>query len=235
MISIIIPVLNEVRHGYLQRIFDALEKQNGEFEVIVVDSGSEDQTLELCQRASQIIQTTPCNRATRMNRGAEAARGDILLFHHPRSVLPEGALDSIRNTLENAEIVGGGFTHSFDHSKLSLNMKYTSWHSNKVRGKRGIIYLDHCLFVKKNIFEDIGGFEDVDIFEDTLFPMEMRKRGKLLILPEKVKTSAARFLKRGVYKQAFLNQLLKLGFHCGVSPKKLNQWYEGKDPYNVSS
>lgn len=234
MISIIIPVLNEVRHQYLERIFDALEQQEGDFEVIVVDSGSTDETLSLCQRADQIIQVPSCNRAMRMNTGAEAAQGDILLFHHPRSVLPSGALQSLHKALQDEKLVGGGFTHSFDYPKWNPLMAYTSWHSNKIRGRRGVIYLDHCLFVRKPVFEDIGGFDNIDIFEDTVFPLEMRKRGRSIILPEKIKTSPVRFLKRGMLKQVLVNQLLKVGFLCGISPQRLNQWYEGKEPYNVS-
>ncbi len=233
MISVIIPVLNEVRHQYLERIFDALELQDGDFEVIVVDSGSSDETLSFCQRATKIIKSPPCNRAVRMNLGAKAARGDILLFHHPRSILAENAISVIREALVDPKIVGGAFTHSFDHPKWHWLMAYTSWHSNTIRAKFGIIYLDHCLFVRRSTFEEIGGFPNIDIFEDTVFPKEMNKKGKTVILPQKIKTSPVRFLKRGLFKQSLLNQLLKIGFSIGISPNKLNQWYEGKDPYNV--
>ena len=234
MISIVLPTLNEVRHGYLERVLEAIKGQEGDFELIVSDSNSSDDTKAICESfADQFVDAGNCNRAMRMNRGAEAARGDILLFHHPVSILPADALKAITRALEDPEIVGGGFTHSFDHPQWQWNLAYTSWHSNKVRSKRGIIYLDHCLFVCKSVFQDIGGFPDIDIFEDTVFSLKMKKRGKLIILSEKIITSPRRFTQKGILIHLLKNQLMKLGFRCGISPKTLNKFYEGKDAYNV--
>jgi rSAM/selenodomain-associated transferase 2 len=231
-ISIIIPVLNEMRHGYLKNALKRVAELEGEKELIIVDGVSDDGTRELCKGYGKVVSAGRSNRAQRMNIGVNHANGELLLFHHPRSVLPVGALKALRKCMKNPRVVGGGFSHSFDHDQWNLN--YASWHSNYVRGKLlGVIYLDHCIFVRREVFEEIGGFPNYDIFEDTAFPLMMRKKGRLKILPEKVQTSATRFKKRGIRKQVLLNQLLKLGFHLGVHPKKLNAFYEGKDPFNV--
>lgn len=233
MISIILPVLNELRHNILERALEAISNQAVEHELIVVDGDSPDGTLKLCsQFTEKIIQAGKSNRAQRMNRGAELAQGDIFLFHHPRTMLPPGALSSLERALDDPEVIGGGFSHSFDDQNHLL-LRLTSWYSNHVRARRGLFYLDHCLFMRREVFEDIGGFPDVEIFEDTIFPAELRKRGKVILLPEKVISSAARYRQRGVFKQMMMNQVMKIGFHFGVSPKKLNLLYEGKKPFNV--
>lgn len=232
MISVILPVFNEIQHKYLRRVLQSISHQCGPCELIVVDGGSSDDTVKQSSAYGKVIHAGISNRAQRMNLGAKEAKGDVLLFHHPVSVLPPNAFEAIRRNLQDPSIAGGGFSHSFDRDHPVL--RFASWYSNAVRGRRGIIYLDHCLFVRRGVYDNIGGFPGIDVFEDTVFPAKMRKKGKVVVLPEKIVTSSRRFLKRGIIRHTAMNQLLKAGFLCGVQPKVLNRCYEGRKSFNVS-
>ncbi|MEL6456613.1 MAG: hypothetical protein AAFQ40_18105, partial [Cyanobacteria bacterium J06623_5] len=98
----------------------------------------------------------------------------------------------------------------------------------------GILYLDHCIFVRRDVLLKIGGVPDMDIFEDTALSVALGKWGKPAIAPGKVITSARRFKSRGIYQQALLNQLLKLMYYANLDPKRLNWLYERKSQINVN-
>lgn len=164
------------------------------------------------------------SRAERLNIGFHRAKGQIVLFHHPRSVIDlSGIHFLIQRSLDHQRILfWGGFTHRFDFSHPLLN--FTSWYSNKVRAKRGIVYLDHGVFFDRGLWK--RDLPNVDIFEDTLLSNEFRKSCMPKILPFTSMTSAIRFQKNGVFKQAFMNQVMKVGFHLRISHSVMNRLYE---------
>ena len=215
----------------IEEVLKAAAAWDGEHELIVVDGGSRDDTAELAERYGTVLSLPDSHRAARMNAGAAAARGDVFLFHHPRSVLPAEAADVLARGLEDESVVYGGFTHGFDREAWIL--RFTSWWSNRVRSRRGILYLDHCIFVRRDAFERAGGWPDAPIFEDTIFPKALSRVGRMAVLPASVTTSARRFVDRGLYKHSAVNQFLKLLFVLGVGPDRLNRLYEGKNPFNV--
>ena len=232
MFSVVLPCFNEARHGYLPEILKNLSEQAGDKQLIAVVSPSEDDTLSIIQQfpVVNIIESTASNRAQRLNIGIEASRGEFVLLHHPATLLPEKtALIQAASALETA--IWGGFTHGFDWEHWLL--KFTSWYSTSVRSRSGILYLDHCLFARRQALIEIGGVPNMDIFEDTALSLALKQLGHPKILPGKIVTSARRFRDRGIYRQAALNQLLKVMYYAKLDPQRLNWLYERKSQINV--
>ena len=236
MISVVLPCLNEMRHGYLPQILENLTQQQGPKQLIAVISPCQDETRDIISQYSafEIIDSTAQNRAQRLTQGIAASNGDIVLLHHPATLLPEKvALEQIQTTLQDATAVWGGFHHSFDWDHWLL--RFTSWYSNTQRPrKRHILYLDHCMFAQRSVLESIGGVPDMDIFEDTALSQALSQFGPPKLAPGQVTTSARRFRERGIYKHALLNQMLKIMYTAKLDPKYMNWLYESKSQINVT-
>ncbi|MBD0335088.1 MAG: glycosyl transferase [Cyanobacteria bacterium Co-bin13] len=225
-----------MRHGYLERILSNLSAQQGPKELIAVVSPCTDDTLGVLRQYPQwrILETDAQNRAQRLNAGIYASSGEIVLLHHPATLLPERiALAQIEALMVDAEVVWGGFHHSFDLDHWLL--RFTSWYSSRVRSHYShILYLDHCIFARRSLLEKIGGLPDMDIFEDTVLSQQLSQFGAPVLLPEKIVTSARRFRQRGIYRQALLNQLLKGMYHARLDPSWMNWLYERQSQINVA-
>jgi glycosyltransferase involved in cell wall biosynthesis len=229
MITVIIPTFNEVTHGYIEDILKSLSKKPN-VEIICVDSQSSDGTVELIQKYDvKLISHKTNSRGERLTVGAKAASNDLIVLHHPRSILQVEALDYL---IENKDKLDwGGFTHEFD-SKHPL-LKFTSWYSNHVRADiMGIFYLDHCLYIQKNLLEEIDYLPSIDIFEDTVLSQRLLTKCRPVRLPFKSQTSAVRFNQNGVWRQALLNQWMKILFSFNTDNQELNKKYEKDVPLN---
>ncbi len=245
MISVVLPCFNEMRHGYLERILDNLNHQLGNKEIIAVVSDSNDTTEKVIREYAnqnahlKILISTAKNRAQRLNAGIKISSGEIILLHHPATLLPPvHALENIATALNVAlngncgDRVWGGFSHSFDMEHWLL--QFTSWYSNHVRVKqKGIVYLDHCIFAYKQSLETINYVPDLDIFEDTVLSEKLLELSIPILIDSQVITSARRFKERGIFKQALLNQMLKIYYYLGINPKYMNKLYEQKSKINV--
>lgn len=221
--SVILPTYNEMALGFLPKIIAALTSCS-DVEIIVVDRNSSDGTSEwLKEQPVQLISTEENSRASRLNIGVSKACGEIILLHHPRSILEPSALQLLVRAKD--QLNWGGFTHVFDLPHPLL--KFTSWYSNRVRAKRaGIVYLDHCIFVHRRLVTGKPFVPEVDIFEDTELSKKLLKHSRPQILPALSQTSAIRFQKNGIYKQALANQLLKLGYKLNLPHRWMNRQYE---------
>ena len=230
MLSIIIPTFNEMKNGYLNKILPGLVQIDG-IEIIAVDSKSDDGTFEYLKKFPiKIYQLESNSRAARLNLGIEKATGTMLILHHPRTVLEMKAVKYLRDN-EQA-YYWGGFTHKFDIDHLLL--KFTSWYSNVVRAdRRSIFYLDHCIFVRKELMEKVGPIPEVDIFEDTELSKMLKKVCEGYRLDYYALTSAIRFEKNGIFQHAINNQLLKFKYYLNTDHKKINKDYEQKVALNA--
>ncbi len=236
MFSVVLPCFNESRHGYLPKILENLCQQAGDKQLIAVVSPSTDDTLAMIRQfpSVEIIESAATNRAQRLNVGIEASVGDFVLLHHPATLLPVGdALQQAEAILNCPTVAWGGFVHSFDLDHWLL--RFTSWYSTRVRSQQQrILYLDHCIFAKRQLLLEIGGMPDMDIFEDTALSLALAQWGVPAIAPGRVITSARRFRSRGIYRQALLNQYLKLMYLTRQDPTRINWLYEGQHQINVS-
>ncbi|NQZ02804.1 MAG: glycosyl transferase, family 2, partial [Bdellovibrionales bacterium] len=161
------------------------------------------------------------NRAERLQKGYELSSGSLVIFHHPRSLLAQGAFDWL--LAEGQNLAWGGFTHEFDNSHPLL--RFTSFYSNRIRPRFGrVVYLDHCIYFQRDLLD--SPIPSIPIFEDTEISKILAKHGSPKILPFESRTSAVRFETNGVFKQALLNQKAKLQYHLGHNRKEMNREYE---------
>lgn len=222
-ISIVIPVLNEAP-TISQVISIAQTARN--VEITVVDGGSSDRTPEIAKSLGvRVVFTTP-GRATQMNAGAAAATGDILLFLHADTHLPEGFDTCVRQALAKPGTVGGAFELKIDAPLPSLRLveKGVNCRSHFLQ----MPYGDQAIFLKTATFNQIGGFPDLPVMEDFEFVRRLKKQGRIEILPQPVLTSARRWQQLGVLKTTAINQIVIIAYFLGVSPDRLAIWYKDK-------
>jgi glycosyltransferase involved in cell wall biosynthesis len=214
-------VFNEQKNPLFSQLLSSLKRVD--LEVVFVDGGSRDGTCERVEAEGfRVVRTDEAQRARRLNIGVAATTGAWVLLHHPRSVLEAQAFDQIQ-TLEYPG--WAAFTHCFDQAHPLLT--FTSWYSNHVRFRRGIVYLDHCIVVAREWLCAIGGVPEIDIFEDTELSIRLRKLGAPQRLSAVSLTSAIRFVSKGIVQQSLSNQLLKLKYYIGTDQRQLNRRYEG--------
>jgi rSAM/selenodomain-associated transferase 2 len=234
MVSVVIPAYNEEKA--LPHTLCELLRQFGHYEVIVVDGGSTDRTLAvlaefsfseypspLTSHPSRLLSTAPKGRASQMNAGAKEATGEWLLFLHADTVLPAGAIQRLNEMEVDQTIQAGGFMHQFSGDDWRL--KLISFLDNFRCIRSRIIYGDQALFVRRALFEQLGGFPSQRILEDVAFCEKLIKVTKPLLLSPSVVTDARKFLKMGVWR-SFLRVLLiilHVEFRLPVLPRAFFQ------------
>jgi len=220
LISIIIPALNE--SATICRTLSRLKGVKN-LEVIVVDGGSRDNTAELARSfGAKVIQAGPC-KAIQMNAGASAARGDILVFLHADTLMPRSFKYQILSALNQNGVAAGAFRLAIDstHAGIRFIEGMAYLRSRYLR----LPYGDQALFMKKGLFEGIGGFPEMPIMEDFILVRRLKRRGKIVIVTESVKTSPRRWLHLGIFKAWLINQLIVTAYYLGISPDRLSRWY----------
>ena len=200
MISIIVPVFNE--EEYLSKNGSYYQALSQLGELIFVDGGSTDNTVVLAKKLGRLV-NTPKNRAIQCNRGAAEAKHHILLFLHADAFIHLKDLRQIIKAIEHRRYIGGCFQQVLDDSALIY--RWIAWTGN-IRAKLSkVFYGDQAIFVRKDVFQQLGGFPEVKIGEDVLFTKMLRKKGRVGILPFTVNCSTRRWKRQGIWQTFLLN------------------------------
>jgi len=224
-LSIVVPALDEAAN--LARLLPHLSARCPGAEVIVVDGGSRDASAEVVARhpAARFVES-PRGRARQMNAGARVARGDVLLFLHADSLLPEDAEGAIRRALEAAGVVGGRFDVRFSSSRWPFRMiaALMNRRSRLTRISTG----DQGIFVRRTAFDALGGYPDIPLMEDIEFSARLKRLGAIACLASRITTSSRKWEREGILRTILLMWTLRLLYSCGVDPGRLHRWYYGR-------
>ena len=224
LLSIIIPVLDEA--PIVVRSLSALQglRENGH-ELILVDGGSRDGTVALSEPFVDRILRNSRGRGRQMNAGARAAGGEILLFLHIDTSLPGDADRLIIDGLKRKGKRWGRFDVRLSgrHPLLRIIERLMNWRSRLT----GIATGDQAIFARRELFEAVGGFPDIDLMEDVALSRLFRRHGPPLCLST-VTTSSRRWEKNGILRTILLMWNLRLAFFLGVDPQVLRRIYEGE-------
>jgi len=219
-LTVIIPVLNEERAiagavGGAARVEPC--------EIIVVDGGSADRTAEIVRDGPARLVLSARGRAMQMNEGARRAEGDVLLFLHADTTLPGTARRDLEGCMADPGCVGGRFDIRLDSTRPLLRVvgRMISLRSRFTKVATG----EQAIFVRRAVFERLGGFPEVPIMEDVAFCRALKKEGRIACLRSRVVSSARRWERNGPVRTILLMWALKLLFLAGVPPATLKRLY----------
>ncbi|MFM8551172.1 MAG: TIGR04283 family arsenosugar biosynthesis glycosyltransferase [Nitrospiraceae bacterium] len=221
-VTVVIPTLNE-EQALPQTLAQTLALAFDE--VLVVDGGSNDRTCQIVSsfNPSATLLTSRPGRAVQMNAGAAAGRGDVLLFLHADTRLPENAKHAIVGALQEPDCPGGRFDLRFDRDcPLSRLIAFMINLRSRVSG---IATGDQAIFVRRSVFERMGGFAPIPLMEDIDLTRRLNRMGPIACLRARVVTSFRRWEARGPIRTILLMWLLRFLYWTGVSPHTLSHWY----------
>lgn len=218
-ISVIIPALNEESH--IEKTLRSVMRQGGKYECYVVDGGSTDNTAAIAGRYACVINSAR-GRALQMNAGARLCTGDVLLFLHGDTILPDNAFCEIRKKMADDTVAGGSFYITFDVDSLILRGVSLITRFNF----RLFHYGDQGIFLRKHIFQMLGGYKNIPIMEDYDFYKRLRRQGKVIILRMPVISSARRFIRKGIIRQLLINKFVVLAYWAGIDIQMIKHFYD---------
>jgi rSAM/selenodomain-associated transferase 2 len=222
MISLIIPVLDEA--PCIEAALGLLQGLRGPgAEVIVVDGGSRDATRALASPLADRVIDAPRGRASQMNAGARAARGDALVFLHADTALPDGAQGAIERALASGRD-WGRFDVAIDGSAALLAC--VAFMMNARSRLTGIATGDQAIFVRRATFIAAGGYPDIPLMEDVALSRRLKRFSSPACLRERVVTSGRRWERHGTLRTIFLMWRLRLAYALGTDPRSLARRYE---------
>ena len=218
--SIIIPVLNEASE--IEIFLSALQSFRGHGEIIVVDGGSQDNTITLARPLANKILKSARSRSKQMNVGARAANGEILIFLHADTYLPTNALTAIEQGLSQYQQWGRfDIQLSGKHFMFLVIAQLMNWRSRLT----GISTGDQVLFVQKKVFDQAGQFPDIPVMEDIAICKNLWSFGSPLCLKMKVTSSSRRWEQFGIARTILLMWWLRVLYLFGYNPETLARLY----------
>jgi rSAM/selenodomain-associated transferase 2 len=219
-VSVIIPTLNEA--SAIEATLDALARLSAPVEVIVVDGGSSDTTVLLAGARGALVVNAERGRGSQMHAGACVAQGEVLWFVHADTHPPPDALRRIAKALAAPEVVGGHFAIRFDGAGWAARL--LTWIYPRLRWL-GLCYGDSALFVRRQAYQQAGGFRPFPLFEDLDLQRRLRRHGRLARLQAAVTTSSRRFEGRSFTLTFAWWTILQVLYWLGVSPHRLARLY----------
>jgi rSAM/selenodomain-associated transferase 2 len=223
--SVIVPTLDEAAEieGTLAAARRALGTDGVEW--IVADGGSRDDTRARAGRWARVVDA-PRGRGPQLNAGARSAQGEILVFLHADTHLPEGARAALERALEDPRVVGGHFrfglrgpvarSRAGQMLQAGINLRCALF---------GSATGDQAMFCRRAAFDALGGFAPLPLFEDLDFYRRLKRLGRVVRLPLAVATSDRRWRTRGVLRTACLHGALRAAYHLGADPRRLAARY----------
>ncbi len=223
-ISIVIPVLNESQgiNSLIEHIYDQTFHEG--YEVIVVDGDPDGTTINVIQNKAVKTMVSAKGRARQMNAGAAIAGGEILLFLHADTLLPDDGLQKISSAMEDERHIAGAFDLGMDTSSLALRfIIYIANHRSRLSR---IPYGDQGIFIRRDYFNRIGCYKDMPLMEDVELMRRIKRRGdKIHIIPDRVSTSPRKWGEEGVARCSARNIIIATLYYMGVPPEKLVKYY----------
>jgi rSAM/selenodomain-associated transferase 2 len=221
---VIIPTLNE--REFLPQTLRALAEHQWIHEVIVADGRSTDGTREwLATQNSARLVDAPAGKGNQINRGAQAATGDVFLILHADCQLPPDAGERIAFPLRSQEVAGGCFEVRFNAShprSLKMVAAGINFRCRLAKAATG----DQGIFVRRRVFEQVGGCPAWSLFEDVELVRRIKRVGKFAVLRSQLLVSPRRHLAIGVFRTVLLIYALRVAFWFGVSPFTLKKWFD---------
>lgn len=220
--SIVIPCWNDL--DALAALLPELRKIDNIHEIIVVEASEDRQSQELADAYGTVfLHSVQPSRGEQMNMGAAAATGDVIVFNHVDTQLTGAHLLALESAMSDPEIRGGAFYRKFDrrHPHLDWLAKIA-----RIHNRWGTtIFGDQSIFVRREVFQELGGFAPIPLMEDVEFSRRLRSAGPIAMVDPPVQSSARRHAARGPRRTSLQNVLLLFLYKIGVSPRRLHRWY----------
>lgn len=217
-VSVIIPALNEE-----ENISGAVASAGNGVEVIVADCHSTDGTARVARALGAQVCQTAQGRGAQMDEAAAKAAGDVFVFLHADTRLPESWLEAVTEALKDERVAGGAFRLSIDSAGIGFRVSegLVTLRSTLFN----LIYGDQVIFARKNAFLKAGGFRKLPLMEDVDCVKRLRRQGRFVLLSRRATTSARRWTAKGMVKNSLGNWLILALYMAGVSPHRLCRWY----------
>lgn len=226
VVSLIVPTYNE--EECIGATLGNLARLRGDCEIIVADGASTDRTAP---RVAELIPGFPHplsvveterGRARQLNRAADLARGGTLLFLHADTRAPADAVEVLQAALEDESVIGGNFDLVFEGD--SLVERFFTW-AYRIRRPFGIYYGDSGIFVRRRVFEEMGGFKNIPIMDDYEFVRRLERLGRTVCLPNRLRTSDRRWRVQGLFRTLWTWVWIQTLYSLGVPARHLAKWY----------
>lgn len=224
-LSVVVPTLDE--EGEIEETLRRARRAVGErAELLVVDGGSEDRTVDVARVRARVVESEP-GRGVQLRRGAELARGEVLLFLHADTWLEPGAGEAIRRALDTGADAGcfrfavRPVTSSWRYRTLERGIDWRTRHFRTATG-------DQAIFTTRELYRRCGGIPDLPLFEDVAFVRRLRGHGRFVPLEARAFTSRRRWEERGFWRTVIAHWGLRGAFAAGVDPAALARFYRSR-------